>query len=303
MNEAKKRSLLIVDDDKSGTMVLTHILSPEYIIHAAENGQDAIAAAKKHTPDAILLDILMPEMNGYEVLAALKGSDETRAIPVIIITGLDNAEDEEKGLTLGAADYISKPFSPAIVKLRVQNQIRMRNYIQAIESLSSIDPLTGIPNRRSFDERLHLEWGRALRTGTPISVLLFDLDNFKNYNDTYGHMQGDVMLRAVANIFAQELKRAVDFVARWGGEEFIALLAHTDAYGATEIAERMRMQIENAVIPLTDGRATKATVSIGINSQVPMPNDSVDDFVRHADKALYTAKAEGKNRVCRHGGA
>jgi len=303
MNETKKRSLLIVDDEKSNIMALTHILSPDYIIYAAKNGQDAIETAEEHAPDVILLDILMPGMDGYEVLAALKGSDKTRAIPVIIITGLDNAEDEEKGLALGAADYISKPFSPAIVKLRIQNQIKILSYINIIESISWTDQLTGIPNRRSFDERLRVEWGRAIRTRTPISILLLDLDNFKNYNDTYGHMQGDAMLRSVAKIFAQELKRTADFVARWGGEEFIALLANTDWNGAAEIAERIRIQVENAVIPLASGQATNTTVSIGMNSRIPAPRDSLADFVHHADKALYAAKKEGRNKVCRYDGA
>ena len=265
MTGAKKNSLLIVDDEKSNILALTRILSQAYTIYAAKNGQDAIETAAEHMPDVILLDILMPEMDGYDVLAALKGSEKTRAIPVIIITGLDSPEDEEKGLALGAADYISKPFSPAIVKLRVQNQIQILNYIYTIKNLSLLDQLTGIANRRSFDERLRLEWGRAIRTETPISILILDLDNFKTYNDTYGHMQGDMLLQAVAKLFAHELKRAGDFIARWGGEEFIALLAHTDWGGALDVAERIRMHVEDAVIPLADGHATKTTVSIGIN--------------------------------------
>ncbi|MCL2122761.1 MAG: diguanylate cyclase [Desulfovibrionaceae bacterium] len=298
MNAEKKNSLLIVDDEKSNILALTRILSPEYAIHAAKNGQDAIEAAAEHVPDVILLDILMPEMDGYEALAALKGSEKTRAIPVIIVTGLDSPEDEEKGLALGAADYISKPFRPASVKLRIQNQIKMLNYIDTIKELSFIDQLTGIPNRRSFDERLRLEWGRAIRTEAPISILILDLDNFKSFNDTYGHMQGDMVLQTVAKLFAHKLKRAVDFIARWGGEEFIALLANTDWSGALDVADGMRMHVENAVIPLDNGQSTKITVSIGINSQTPALSDSIGDFIRHADKALYTAKKEGRNRVC-----
>jgi len=303
MHKAKTNSVLIVDDDTTNIMALTHILSPEYSIYAAKNGQDAIETAAEHLPDIILLDILMPEMDGYEVLAALKRADKTRAIPVIIVTGLDSVENEEKGLALGAADYISKPFSPTVVKLRVQNQIQILNYIHIIENLSLVDQLTGLANRRCFDERLQLEWGRAIRTETPISVLIFDLDHFKNYNDTYGHMQGDKVLQAVAKLFANELKRSVDFIARWGGEEFIALLANTDGDGALDIAERIRRDVENAAIPLADGQATKITVSIGINAQVPASSASMEAFVQHADEALYTAKKEGRNRVCRYGDA
>ena len=297
-----KNSVLIVDDDTSNIIALTRMLSPEYTICAAKNGQDALEAAAAHLPDVILLDILMPEMDGYEVLAALKGSDTMRAIPVIIISGLDSVEDEEKGLALGAADYVSKPFHPAIVKLRIQNQIKILNYINIIKELCLIDQLTGIPNRRSSDERLLLEWGRAIRTESPISILMIDLDNFKSYNDTYGHIPGDMLLQGVAGLFARELKRSMDFVARWGGEEFIVLLADSDWSRALETAERIRAGVESAVFVLADGRETKITVSIGLNSQVPASNDSIHDFVSRADKALYAAKREGKNRVCLYDG-
>ena len=303
MDEAPKSSLLIVDDEVLNIMVLTSILNAEYSIYAAKTGQDAIELAAEHAPDVILLDILMPGMDGYEVISALKNSDKTREIPVIFVTGLDYVEDEEKGLLMGASDYIRKPFSASIVKLRVRNQIEMRNYIQTIERLSMIDQLANIPNRRGFDERLQMEWGRAIRTKTPLSIFMLDLDNFKNYNDTYGHMQGDMALQTIAKIFAQQLKRSVDFVARWGGEEFIALLADADWDGALDIAERIRTDVENAVIPLANGQTTKLTVSIGLNSQIPAPSGSILDFIHHADKALYTAKKAGKNRVCRYDGA
>ena len=302
VNRTKKNSVLIVDDETSNIMALTHILSQEYTIYAAKNGQDAIEAALEHTPDLILLDVLMPVMDGYEVIAALKNADKTRTIPVIFVTGLNSAQDEEKALALGAVDYISKPFSAAIVKLRVQNQIKILNYINTIEELSLVDPLTCLPNRRSFDERLRLEWGRAIRTRTPLSILVLDLDNFKNYNDAYGHIQGDALLQAVARVFARELKRSVDFVARWGGEEFVVLLADTDWDAALVVADRIRKAVENAVIPLADGRTTETTISIGSNTQVPTSGDSIHDFVHYADKALYTAKKEGKNRTCRYDG-
>ena len=166
------------------------------------------------------------------------------------------------------------------------------------ERLIRIDQLTNIPNRRSFDERLPLEWGRAIRTRTSISLLILDLDHFKNYNDTFGHIQGDRALQVVAKIFTQELKRSGDFAARWGGEEFVVLLANTDSGGAWDVAERIRQNVENIDILLIDGSVSKMTVSIGINTQVPVLNDSLDEFLRIADAALYTAKREGRNRVC-----
>jgi diguanylate cyclase (GGDEF)-like protein len=302
MSDEKRHSVLIVDDATSNITALTHILSPEYTVYAAKNGKDALEATREHLPDVILLDIIMPGMDGYEVLTALKASSATRMIPVIFVTGLDSAQDEVKGLALGAADYISKPFSDAIVKLRVRHQMTMLKYIRTIEELTLIDQLTGIPNRRSLDERLPMEWGRAMRTETPLSVLVLDLDNFKNYNDTYGHLQGDALLRMVAEMLADELKRSGDFVARWGGEEFVALLPDTHWDGAWNMAELLRKCIEGAVIPLADGRPTKTTVSIGLNSQIPIPGASMLAFLHHADKALYTAKKEGKNKTCLYDG-
>jgi diguanylate cyclase (GGDEF)-like protein len=168
------------------------------------------------------------------------------------------------------------------------------------ERLIRIDQLTEIPNRRSFDERLPLEWGRASRTKTPISLLILDLDFFKDYNDNYGHLQGDKALQVVAQVFTQELKRSGDLVSRWGGEEFAVLLANTDFNGAQDVAERIRRRVEELKILLVDGSVSRVTISIGINSLVPTSNDVLEDFIRHADMALYTAKREGRNRVCRY---
>jgi len=170
------------------------------------------------------------------------------------------------------------------------------------ERLIRIDQLTDIPNRRSFDERLPLEWGRAIRTKMPISILILDLDYFKNYNDTYGHLQGDKALQATAKLFVQELKRSGDQVARWGGEEFAILLSNTDINGAFDVAERIRQRVENLQIPLVDGSFSRITISIGVNSLIPTASSSLEDFIHHADMALYTAKREGRNRVCLYKG-
>ena len=295
--DSKKNSILIVDDESSNIMILTQILSRDYTIYAAKSGRDAIEIANEYKPDVILMDILMPEMDGYAVIAELKGSFRTHAIPVIFVSGLNEVWDEEKGLSAGASDYISKPFSTAIVRLRVQNQIRMQNYIRTIEHLGMMDQLTDIPNRRSFDERLRLEWARAVRDKTPISLLMIDLDRFKDYNDTYGHMQGDKALQEVAKLFTHELKRSVDFVARWGGEEFVVLLGNTTGYGAAILAERIRAKVEQLPILLADGKATFITVSIGVYTQIPTPGNPLDDFIRNGDSAMYEAKKSGRNKV------
>jgi len=165
---------------------------------------------------------------------------------------------------------------------------------------STMDGLTSIPNRRGFDNRIDMEWLRAIRDNTFISILMMDVDKFKIYNDTYGHQQGDVVLQAVAKTMTQSLERPSDFGARWGGEEFIVLLPNTDSGGALTIAERIRLNISNVVIPCADGTETKVTVSIGVNTQKPQSNSLCDIFISEADKALYKAKKSGRNRVCAH---
>jgi len=293
-----KHSVLIVDDQESTIAVLTKILNSEYTLYAATNGSDAIQAAKKHLPDVILLDILMLDMDGYAVITALKNFETTRSIPVIFITALGGDDHEEKGLALGAADYISKPFSPAIVKLRLRNQIKMIDQFRTIERLSMLDQLTELPNRRSFENRLNAEWGRALREQTPTSILMIDVDNFKKYNDTHGHQQGDVALQEIAKVLQQSLKRPSDFIARWGGEEFIILLPNTDSFGALEIAENVRRSAEEILVP-GPNLAAKITISIGVNTQAQWCNTgTINEFAVGADMALYEAKNNGRNRVC-----
>jgi diguanylate cyclase (GGDEF)-like protein len=301
VSEIKKNSILIVDDERASLKALTLILNADYTIYAAMDGLDAVETAKEFLPDLILLDIMMPKMDGYEVLAELKKWETLKDIPVIFITGLDKVEDEEKGLIMDAADYISKPFSPTIVRLRIRNQIKMLNQIRIIEHLSMVDQLTEIPNRRSFDNQLKTEWSRAVRESKPISVLIVDVDNFKKYNDQYGHPQGDAALKAIAGIFTDTLKRATDFTARLGGEEFAILLPGTDLRGALEIAGEILYNVENASILLSDGTVTKLTVSIGINTQSPTQEDSIDFLVKYADRALYAAKETGRNKICHYG--
>jgi len=298
MDKTNRKSVLIVDDENSNIIALTHILSSEYTVYAAKNGKNAIAAAQKYLPDVILLDIIMPEMDGYEVLAVFKASEVMQNIPVIFITGLSNSEAEEKGLSLGASDYIGKPFSPAIVKLRIRNQIKMLDQLNTIERLSMLDHLTNLPNRRSSDIKINAEWNRAMRDRTPISILMLDVDRFKNYNDSYGHNQGDKALLSVAETLSATIKRSSDFAARWGGEEFIVLLPGTDLNGAYDVAEQIRKNIEKVELPCVDEKLTKVTISIGINIWEHGQNMTIEEFVAGADKALYKAKEKGRNRVC-----
>ena len=295
----KKFTILIADDEKSNLDILGDILSPMYHLLISRSGGRAIELAIAHIPDLILLDVLMPDVSGFEVIKKLKSSDVTSRIPVIFITGLTGVEDEEKGFFLGAVDYIAKPFNKSIVKARVNTHIKIVDQMRTIEELGLIDALTKIANRRGFENRLAVEWSRAIREKTPLSLLMMDIDKFKNYNDTYGHQQGDVALKSLAETASKALLRSVDFAARWGGEEFVVLLPNADFNGALAVAERIRKNMEDTVILTDDGTATGITVSIGVNSIVPQQCCSSEDFIRKADQALYNAKETGRNKVVR----
>jgi len=225
-------TLLIVDDEKQNRALLTELLQDEYRIVLAKDGRQALDRAREHSPDLILLDVLMPEMDGYAVIRALKNGDQTRAIPVIFITALDSVGDEERGLELGAVDYISKPFNPAIVRVRIRNHLQSVQQRRLLEQLAMLDSLTGIPNRRRFSEVYEQEWRRCMRDDVPLSLIVVDVDHFKAFNDNYGHAAGDEVLRRIASSLQTSLRRPGDFVARYGGEEFVMLLPGIDSEGA-----------------------------------------------------------------------
>ena len=301
--------VLIVDDSVFNLGVLRQMLQyddesiddpPYYEIIVANSGAEALEKVEKDKPDLILLDIIMPGMSGFDVLKALKRTNDerTRSIPVIVISGLESVEDEEQGFRLGAVDYITKPFHKSLVKARIKTHLRIVEQISIIEQLSLEDALTGIPNRRRFDSAMETEWKSAIREKTPISLLMIDIDNFKRFNDDYGHQQGDMTLKTVAGIIKSSVKRPNDLAARWGGEEFTALLPKTDIDGALIVAENIRSKIENAEIPSVNGaEPLKVTVSIGVSSITPAVKDSIFDFIRQADSALYNAKETGRNKV------
>ena len=297
MEKEKKNTLLIVDDEAMNLKILSNILLSEYTVLTAKSGEEAIEKAREYRPDLILLDIIMPGMDGYETLVEIKKCETIKNTPVIIITGLNSIEDEEKGLSLNAVDYITKPFSNIVVRIRVKNQIEIINQMRTIELLSLTDKLTTLPNRRCFDDRLNLEWKLAIRERTQLSLLMIDIDKFKIVNDTFGHQHGDVVLQTIANILNRSFRRPGDFSARWGGEEFVVLLPRTIMEGALEIAENLRAEVENEVILCESGSTMKVTVSVGVNSLIPEQNTTINAFISNADKALYAAKDAGRNKV------
>lgn len=298
--------ILIVDDERSNLEVLSHILKPgdadpihsNYMLTVTKSGQSALTKVLNDKPDLILLDIIMPDMSGFDVLTVLQCSDITRSIPVIIITGLSSIEEEEKGFAMGAVDYITKPFHSSIVRARVRTHLRIVEQMRTIERIGLIDVLTNITNRRGFDNQITMEWSRAIREKTPVSFLMIDIDKFKELNDTYGHQQGDVILKRIAQILTSTLKRSADFAARWGGEEFAVLLPDTALDGALEVAESIRKNIEAATFPSIRGfSGLKVTVSIGVASESPVFDSVMSDFIGRADKALYASKESGRNKV------
>ncbi|OQX26724.1 MAG: diguanylate cyclase response regulator [Desulfobacteraceae bacterium IS3] len=297
--EIRKQRILIVDDAPENIRILAQALKTDYKTTFATAGAQAIKfAMSEEPPDLILLDIMMPEMDGYEVCRRLKAEHKTKNIPVIFITAMNQEEDETKGLDIGAVDYIIKPFSMAIVKARVRTHLELKRHRDILENLSSLDGLTAIPNRRRFDEVLQTEWRHCMRESSPLSLVMIDIDYFKNFNDTRGHQAGDDCLKRVAKALANSVKRPMDIVARYGGEEFAAILPKTDRDGAVFVAETMRDNIESLNISHPNSPvAGYVTISLGSATVLPDNRSDSDILVKAADDALFQAKREGRNSI------
>ena len=293
-----RQKVLIVDDVPTNIMVLNEILQNDYRIFFSTSGQNALNLAIKESPDLILLDVMMPEMDGFEVCVQLKTNVATRDIPVIFVTAMGEVADEAHGLEVGAIDYITKPISPSIVKMRVKNHLEMKRQRNLLSDLSSRDGLTGIPNRRRFDEFFEQEWRRAERVGLPLSLIMMDIDFFKPFNDNYGHSAGDVCLKKVAHALLDCVKRPADLVARYGGEEFSCILPETDIIGASSVAKDLRDHIRKLQIPHDYSKVTNhVTISIGVATVIPPYPEHYTVLIEKADKQLYRAKMEGRDRI------
>jgi diguanylate cyclase (GGDEF)-like protein len=291
-------TVLVVDDEKQNRELLTELLKDDCKIILAKNGMQALERAQELQPDLILLDVLMPEMDGLEVIQRLKADDLTRHIPVIFVSALDSPDDEERGLDLGAVDYITKPFHPSIVRKRVRNHLQSVHHRHLLENLAMIDSLTEIANRRRYDEALDREWRRCARTNAPLSLAIIDVDHFKAYNDHLGHASGDRVLRAIALTLNGFVKRSGDLAARYGGEEFVLLLPNTDPEAARTLGNDIRIAIEQLAFPHPASSASPfVTISLGGMTTWPQGGDVDPTFFLEADAALYAAKAEGRNCV------
>lgn len=294
-----KPRVLIVDDQLFNLKLLESTLKEEFIVMTAANGKEALELATgKDQPDLILLDVIMPEMDGYEVCIKLREMPETKDIPVILITALKNEKNEEYALQLGVVDYITKPFSIPIIKGRVKNHVEQKRYRDRQKENSYIDELTQIANRRKFNECVSIEWHRARRNESFLSVLMVDVDLFKKYNDFFGHLEGDRCLYQIAQTLKANLKRSSDLVARWGGEEFACILTETDQNGAMLVGERLRKAVVKLEIPTKVFEVDNfVTVSIGVATMVPSEDNSLEELLAKADSALYKAKRTGRNCV------
>lgn len=296
MNSAKQ-TILIVDDIQFNRQFLKNVLQDEYNVICADSGKMAIEIVMSQPIDLVLLDIIMPTMDGYEICRWIKTNPGTKDIPVIFVSIKEDPEDQTTGFSLGAIDYITKNTDASIIKARVKNHLELKKQRDMLIQESINDFLTGIPNRRYFDEILATKWRQALRDNEYLSIQLIDIDFFKNYNDFYGHIEGDRCLKLVADALKKSLLRPLDIVARYGGEEFIVLLPLTPRDGAIKVAKRIQENISALNITHQLSAVNEfVTVSIGIATIKPEENLDATILIKRADYGLYKAKNEGRNR-------
>ena len=308
----RRHRVLIVDDTPTNIEVLYKILHGEYDVFFAKNGPDGLKVVQRELPDLILLDVMMPGMDGYQVCTLLKANPLTASIPVIFITAMASEEDQTKGLDCGAIDYLTKPISPPIVRARVRNHLELKRSRDALEALgreltgknlelkrlAREDGLTGLANRRHFNEMLDAELKRALRSRQYLSLIMCDVDYFKRYNDHYGHPAGDSCLQSIGVTLLSTFMRGGDMAARYGGEEFAVILPETTPENARKLAERLRQRLVARAIPHAKSDALEVvSFSIGVVGAQVIRGRDAEWFISAADRALYQSKENGRNRV------
>ena len=295
--EFKKPTILVVDDMTTTLLLLHDLLKDTYEVKIAKSGTKALEILESPNDiDLILLDIEMPDINGYDVCKRIKNNETIKNIPIIFITGRTSQEDEEYGLNLGAIDYITKPFNKAIVKLRIKNYLDLKIKNDMLEKLSMYDGLTNIRNRRFFDETFEKTFSEIKRDKKSLAVLMIDIDFFKPYNDNYGHGQGDETLRKVAKALEKTIKRASDFVARYGGEEFVILLKDINKDGVEAVANNLLNAIRELKITHEFSKIENyVTVSIGVSYYNSSSDITKLELLLKADETLYNVKNSGRN--------
>lgn len=292
--------VLVVDDSPAVLASLCELLSEDHDVIFATSGKDAIDLAHSENPDLILLDVVMPEMDGFEVCNRLKLSPKTLDIPVVFITSKSEEVDYLQGLKVGAVDYIQKPIDPQVVRARVKNLLQVKRKQENLKGLTVRDGLTGIANRRRFDGALRKEWTSAARDQTQLSLILLDVDHFKLFNDAYGHIAGDACLCRIAETLSQSLTRPAELVARFSGGEFVCLLPGVDSDGALLVAEKFRIAVMDLAIPHEQSpTARMVTLSQGLATLIPADEKQSELLLVEADSQLYEAKRNGRNRAQR----
>jgi two-component system, cell cycle response regulator len=298
--------ILVVDDNPDNLEIIsTRLRFRGYEVSLAERGEEAIAKVHEEAPDLILLDIMMPDMDGYEVARRIRAESDLPYIPIIVVTARDSTEDKVTGLDAGADDYLTKPINFPELEARVRSMLRIKRLQdqleeknRELEQLSISDGLTGLYNHRHLHEILAEEYERSRRTEEPMSVVMFDLDRFKDVNDTHGHQAGDQVLQELAAIL-RECAREIDKLGRYGGEEFMVILPDSDAEAGAVFAERVRQLVEGQRFEIQADEPLHMTVSAGVASYPDQGADNPRRLVHQADLALYSAKHSGRNQVVR----
>ncbi|HEY8027671.1 MAG TPA: diguanylate cyclase [Burkholderiaceae bacterium] len=291
-------TILIIDDSVVAVRLLAEMLKDLAEIRFATNGADGLQLARNYHPQLILLDVEMPLMNGYEVCRQLKADAATSDISVIFVTAETNRDSEIRALQGGAVDFISKPLHHLVVRARVSAHLKIQRQAAALMRAATRDVLTGLYNRRYFDETMESEFLRHRRQGLSLGLVLVDIDYFKPYNDTFGHLGGDECLRKVATALADASQRPGEFVARFGGEEFVAVLPYANIGEASGYGEKICAAIRslNLSHPASP-QGGLVTISVGVTAHIPDEGDTARSFIEEADQALYRAKSSGRDRV------
>jgi diguanylate cyclase (GGDEF)-like protein len=284
-------------------MLARYLEHEGYQVVEAPHGEAALDLYFEHLPDLVLLDALMPVVDGFEVCRRLQSLTQGNLAPVLMITGLEDENSVDQAFEIGVVDYVTKPINWAVLRQRVRRliwqhrlEIQLREANHNLQKLTRIDSLTQVANRRRFDEYLAQEWDRSVREQMPLSLVICDIDHFKDYNDHYGHQAGDHCLQKVAQTLSQCVSRPADLVTRYGGEEFAVILPNTILEGAIAVTDRLVQAVQHQELPHDTAPRAIVTISCGVASVRPMADYLPSDLVFTADQALYQAKAQGRNQ-------